>query len=51
MDEGEERSIQFVITCEDSSEALEFLEKAFNQMTFFIRVPIHRPWLAIGGIL
>ena len=59
MNEGEEGNIRFIITCEDSSEPLEFLEKAFNQMTFFIGVPIHRAWLAdiafgrncTGGVL
>ena len=59
MDEGQEGSIKLVIASKDPSKPLELLEEAFNQMPFFVGVPINRPrirnialrWDRIGGFL
>ena len=43
MDEGQERDIKFVIACKYLAKPLEFLKEAFNQMAFFVSVPVHKP--------
>ena len=59
MNEGQERSIEFVIASKYPAEPFEFLKEAFNQMALLVGIPIYRPWIAdialgwncIGSIL
>jgi hypothetical protein len=54
VSKSQKRSIQFVISCGDSSEPFNLLEKAFNQMTLFVKHPIAAHGffvLAFGGMV
>ena len=48
VDEGQKRSVEFVIASKHSAKPLEFLKEAFNQVPFFVGIPINRP--RIGNI-
>ena len=43
IDERQKRSIKFVIACKYPAKPFELLKEAFNQMAFFVGVPVHRP--------
>ena len=48
VDEGQEGRIALVIASKHLSKPLELLKEAFNQVPFFVGIPINRP--GIGNI-
>ena len=48
VDESQERGVEFVIASEHPAKPLELLKEAFNQVPFFVGIPINQP--RIGNI-
>ena len=46
INESQERGIELIIACKDSTKPLEFLEETLYQMTLLVNVPIDRPWVS-----
>ena len=59
MDERQERGIEFVVASKYPTKPFELLKETFNQMAFFVGVPVHKPrivdvafrWNCIDSIL
>ncbi len=46
INESQERGIELIIACKDSTKPLEFLEETLHQMTLLVNVPIDKPWVS-----